>query len=155
LEGSLNHLDADLSFVYGGEVIAAAEERVPVREKGAILELSDLAEENATIAEIKEAGFVRRGSGGRFVLKDKAAILQFLAHGYPAFQRRWQTLTGERFDHALGQVEPITTTMNFRPGGEDWFAMEVDFGTPSGESISRQEIQRLLQMGQAGKPVAG
>lgn len=155
LEGSLNHLDAELSFVYGGEVIAAAEERLPVREIGEVLELSDLAAENAAIAEIEATGFIRRGSGGRFVLKDKAAILQFLAHGYPAFQRRWQTRTGERFDHALGQVEPVTTTMNFRPGGEDWFAMEVDFGTPSGQSISRQEIQRLLQMGQAGKPVAG
>ncbi|NLT71494.1 MAG: DEAD/DEAH box helicase family protein, partial [Verrucomicrobiaceae bacterium] len=155
LEGSLNHLDADLSFVYGDEVVAAAEERVPVREKGEVLELSDLATENAAIAEIEAAGFVRRGSGGRFVLKDKAAILRFLAHGYPAFQRRWKTRTGERFDHALGQVEPVTTTMHFRPGGEDWFAMEIDFGTPSGESISRQEIQRLLQMGQAGKPLAG
>lgn len=155
LEGSLNHLDADLSFLYGSEVIAATEERLPVREKGEVLELSDLATERATIAEIEAAGFVRRGGSARFVLKDKAAILQFLAHGYPAFQQRWETRTGERFDHALGQVEPITTRMHFRPGGEDWFAMEIDFGTPSGESISRQEIQRLLQMGQAGKPVAG
>ena len=155
LEGSLNHLDADLAFAYGDEVIAAAEDRLAVREKGNVLELSDLATEGAAIAELEAAGFARRGPGGRFVLKDKAAILQFLAHGYPAFQRRWETSTGERFDHALEQVEPITTTMHFRPGGEDWFALEIDFGTPSGESISRQEIQRLLQMGQAGKSVAG
>ena len=155
LEGSLNHLDADLSFVYGGEVIVAAEGRLPVREKGDVLEVSDLAAESAAIAEIETAGFVRRGGGGRFVLKDKAAILQFLAHGYPVFQRRWETRTGERFDHVLAQVEPITTQMHFRPGGEDWFAMDISFGTPSGESISRQEIQRLLQMGQAGKPITG
>ncbi|MEQ1838941.1 MAG: SNF2-related protein [Verrucomicrobiales bacterium] len=155
LEGSLNHLDADLSFVYRGEVIAASEEREPVWENEGVLQLADTAAERAALAEIEAAGFVRRGSGGRFVLKDKAAILQFLAYGYPAFQKRWQTQTGERFDHALGQVEPITTTMHFRPGGEDWFALEVDFGTPSGESVSRQEIQRLLQMGQSSKTVAG
>lgn len=155
LEGSLNHLDADLSFVYDGDVIAASEDRVPVREKEGVLHLADIAAERAAIAEVETAGFVRRGSGGRFVLKDKTAILQFLAHGYPAFLKRWQTRTGERFDHAIGQVEPITTTMHFRPGGEDWFALEVDFGTPSGESIPRQEIQRLLQMGQSGKTIAG
>jgi len=154
LEGSLNHLDANLNFVYDGEVIAAGTGKMPVREKDGVLHLADTAVEKAAVTEIEAAGFVRRGTEGRFVLKDKAAILQFLAHGYPAFQKRWQTTTGERFDHALGQVEPITTTMHFRPGGEDWFALEVDFGTPSGESVSRQEIQRLLQMGQSSKTMA-
>ena len=56
------------------------------------------------------------------MLKDKEAILQFLAHGYPAFQRRWETRPGERFEHALGQVEPIVPTMAFRSSGEDGFA---------------------------------
>lgn len=155
LEGSLNHLDADLRFIYEGEAIAASEDRAPVWEREGVLQLADTAAERAALAELEAAGFVRRGAGGRFVLKDKAAILQFLAHGYPSFLKRWQMRTGERFDHALGQVEPITTTMHFRPGGEDWFALEVDFGTPSGETVSRQEIQRLLQMGQSSKPVAG
>ena len=155
LEGSLNHLDADLAFAYGRDVFPAAKDRDPVWEREGALALADTTTENSTIAELEVAGFVRRGDGGRFVLKDKNAILQFLAHGYPAFQKRWQMSIGERFEHALGQVEPITTTMHFRPGGEDWFALEVDFGTPSGNSVSRQEIQRLLQMGQSSKPIAG
>lgn len=155
LEGSLNHLDADLAFAYGSDVFPAAKDRDPVWEREGALALADSITESATIAELESAGFARRGDGGRFVLKDKNAILQFLAHGYPAFQKRWQMSIGERFEHALGQVEPITTTMHFRPGGEDWFALEVDFGTPSGNSVSRQEIQRLLQMGQSSKPIAG
>ncbi len=154
VEGSLNHLDADLVFVYGTREIPAAPDRPPVWEENDRLVLADTAAEQAAIAEIEAAGFARRGDGGRFVLKDKEAILQFLAHGYPAFQRRWETRTGERFDHALGQVEPIQATMRFRPGGEDWFALEVGFATPSGETVSRQEIQRLLESGRHGRPGA-
>lgn len=150
LEGSLNHLDADLSFRYGSEDHPAASTRPEVWESSEGLVFSDLAAEREAIAELENAGFERRGEGGRFVLKNKEAILQFLAHGYPAFQARWETSGGERFEHALGQVEPIRPTMRFRPGGEDWFAMEVDFATPSGDRFSRQDIQRLLESGRHG-----
>ncbi len=154
LEGSLNHLDAHLSFIYAGENYPAVENRDPVSEKNGVLHLVDSVTERNAISELEAAGFNRRGVEGRFVLKNKAAILQFLAHGYPQFQSRWQTVTGERFEHALNQVEPIEASMDFRPGGEDWFAMEVGFGTASGETIPRQEIERLLQMGQSGKPLS-
>ncbi len=154
IEGSLNHLDVDLIFDYEGERVPASVERPGVWERGEALALADSAAEAGAIREIEGAGFVRRGEGGRFVLKEKNAILQFLAHGFPRLQRQWSTNAGERFDHALGQVEPISTTMRFRECGEDWFALELDFATPSGDTVSRNEIQRLLQMGQAGKTTA-
>ena len=154
LEGSLNHLDANLSFDYEDSSIPASETRDSVRERDGILFLSDTTGENAAIAELESAGFLRRGSNGQFVLKNKDAILQFLAHGYTAFRTRWQTSVGERFEHALTQVEPIETSLHFRSGGEDWFAMDVGFGTASGDTIPRQEIERLLQMGQSGKKLA-
>ncbi len=155
VEGSLNHLDADLVFRYGTGEVPASPDRPTVWEEGDRLVLADTAAERAAIAELEAAGFARRGEGGRFVLKDKEAILQFLAHGYPAFQRRWETRPGERFEHALGQVEPIVPTMRFRSGGEDWFGLEVGFATPSGDTVSRQEIQRLLDSGRHGRPGAG
>ena len=154
LEGSLNHLDANLSFDYEDISIPASETRDSVWERHGILFLSDNTRENAAIADLESAGFLRRGSNGHFVLKNKDAILQFLAHGYPAFRTRWQTSVGERFEHALTQIEPIETSLNFRSGGEDWFAMDVGFSTTSGDTISRQEIERLLQMGQPGKKLA-
>ena len=155
LEGSLNHLDAHLSFVYGDNSFAAATDRASVRETENGLVLADARTEAEAIESLEEIGFQRRGSEGRWVLKDKNAILQFLAHGYPRFQSRFQISTGERFDHALGQVEPIETQMEFRSSGEDWFAMELGFGTGSGAAISRQEIDRLLRMGQGSKPIDG
>lgn len=155
LEGSLNHLDADLFFLYGNREQPAATDRPRVWEEGELLVLADEEAEAAAIAELEQAGFERRGEAGRFVLKDKEAILQFLAHGYPAFQERWETRPGERFEHALSQVEPIRPSLHFRSSGEDWFAMEVDFATPSGERVSRQEIQRLLESGRHGRPGRG
>jgi len=152
VEGSLNFLDADLAFLYGPREHPAAVGRPAAWEDGERIFLADPDSENAAIAELEGAGFERRGDQGHFVLKDKEAILQFLAHGYPAFQRRWETRYGERFEHALGQVEPIVPSMRFRSSGEDWFALEVGFGTPSGDSFSRQEIQRLLESGRHGRP---
>lgn len=155
LEGSLNHLQAYLSFRYGDHEIPASESRDSIWDEGGILQLADSPGEEAAIRELEAAGFERRGDDGKFLLKNKSKILQFLAHGYPALQQRWNMETGERFDHALGQVEPIETAMDFRPGGEDWFAMEIGFGTPSGDEIPRQEIERLLQIGQSSKQVKG
>lgn len=154
IEGSLNHLDADLTFRYDDETVSAAPDRPTVREKDGKLHLADTAAEAAAIRDLEEAGFTRRGNEGRWILKDKEAILQFLGHGYEAVQKSWQTHTGERFEHALTQVEPITTRLDFRSSGEDWFAMTMDFGTGSGETVSRQEIERLLRMGQSSKPLA-
>ncbi|MEM7603613.1 MAG: SNF2 helicase associated domain-containing protein, partial [Verrucomicrobiota bacterium] len=144
IEGSLNHLDAELSFNYGDETIPAAVDRPAVVESNSVLRLADTASETAAIRDLEEAGFTRRGDSGRWVLKDKAAILQFLGHGFQELQSGWRTETGERFDHALGQVEPIETRLDFRSSGEDWFAMEVGFGTDSENTIERHEIERLL-----------
>lgn len=154
LEGSLNHLDADLSFIYGSEVIPAASNRPAVVESGGKLRVSDLVTESRSIRDLEDAGFTRRGTEGRWILKDKAAILQFLGHGYTTVEPSWQMRTGERFDHALSQVEPIETRLDFRSSGTDWFAMEVGFGTDSGETIPRREIERLLQMGQTSRKLA-
>ncbi len=154
LEGSLNHLDADLVFLYGEREISAASNRPSVWEQDGQLWLADTETEQAAIADLEAAGFSARGDSGRYVNKDKDSILQFLAHGYPIFRQRWETMTGERFEHALGQVEPITPTLRFPRSGEDWFALEVGFVTPSGENFSRQEIQRLLESGRRSRPGA-
>ncbi|MDF1657951.1 MAG: DEAD/DEAH box helicase [Verrucomicrobiales bacterium] len=154
IEGSLNHLDAVLSFVYDDDVVSSSSDRPPVVESRGVLRLADTLTETKAIRELEEAGFTRRGNEGRWILKDKTAILQFLGHGYTKVDASWQMKTGERFDHALAQVEPIETRLDFRSSGEDWFAMEVGFGTGSGDSISRQEIDRLLQMGQTSKKLA-
>ncbi len=149
LEGSLNHQDAKLFFLYG-DVTVPASRREPVYVDGAI---SDSRAEADAIDTLEAFGFDQR-SEGHWVLKDKKAILRFLAHGYTAIAEDWLVTTGERFDHALEQVEPVQATFDIRSTGENWFDMDLSFSTTSGQAISQAEIQRILQMGQQSQTMA-
>ncbi len=146
LEGSVNHLDATLSFDYP-----------KFEEDESVIRLGNSKIEAAATSALVQWGFLRKAEQGPdFVLKDHDTILRFFAHGFPWLRDQgWEIATGERFEHALKKIEPVSGEMEFRPSsGEDWFEMEIEFSTASGDSVSRQEIQRLLQMGQNSKKLA-
>ncbi|NNE92660.1 MAG: hypothetical protein HKN23_13520 [Verrucomicrobiales bacterium] len=140
IEGSLNHLDAKFSFDY--------------ESTGRFLR-DEIAERSAK-ERLTEWGFEPVGkSETDLVLKDKSAILRFFAHGFPRLPDDWKITTGERFDHAEKQVEPIQPGFDFEPSsGENWFSMAVEFATPSGDSISSAQIRHLLRMGQNSQKTA-
>lgn len=159
LEGSLNHLEATLYFRYGDR---------PRKPAGAEtsgflsdpddpdrLLVPDLAAERTAVERLARHGFVGPNAKGAFVLKDKDAILRFFAHGFPKLDAAWKVTTGQRFDHAANQVEPVSANFEFTSSGENWFAMELEFDTPSGGRFSREEIQRLLEKGQHSQQVKG
>jgi len=158
LEGSLNHLDARLFFRYGDREDPASTERQGPREvedeSHSGIELPDRTAEADAIAALEGVGFVRQGGEGRWTLKEKEAILQFLAHGYPRFAARFRLETGERFEHALAQVDPVDARVAFHGSGTDWFEMELGYETAGGESISREEVERLLGSGRSSRPLA-
>ncbi len=149
VEGSLRHLDATLRFDYGA--VKTSTEPASAWEHEGHVYLADTRAEEEAARELFAAGFTPKAATGSYVLKEAEAILQFLAYGYPSLAARWSTETGERFTHALSQVEPIETRLDFRSSGEDWFAVEMGFGSASGETVTRAEIDRLLQMGQSSK----
>ncbi len=145
IEGSLNHIDVTLFFDYPDK--ASSQEVNAIR-------LGDSSSEQAAVSALSRWGFTRKGSHTqKFVLKDHDSILRFFAYGFPRLEQNgWQITTGERFDHALKKVESVSGEMEFRSGsGENWFALDVSFSTASGDSVSRQEIQQILQMGQNNK----
>ena len=146
LEGSLNHQEAKLHFIYGDKTFPAAI-REPEFVDGSV---TDTAAERHAIEFIEGWGFDAKASG-TWVLKDKNPILRWLAHGYSRIDPDWLVSTGERFEHALNQVEPVQASFDFQATGESWFTLDVEFSTKSGEGVSRAEIQRLLQMGQQGQ----
>ncbi len=146
LEGSLNHQEARLDFRYG-DTTEPADRRELRFVDGAI---ADRERENDAMDLLEACGFQRR-EPGLWVLKDKAAILRWLAYEVPRLDPDWKITVGERFLHARGQVEPVEAQFDFRGTGESWFTMEVKFSTPSGEPVSSAEIQRILQMGQRGQ----
>jgi superfamily II DNA or RNA helicase len=152
LEGSLNHLEATLYFRYPGAPRrpaggAAAGFFTDADDPDRLL-MPDPAAERAAVAVLSRWGFDGPDAKGGFVLRDKSAILRFFAHGFPRLDPAWKVTTGERFDHAAGRVEPVTAAFEFTSSGENWFAMELEFDTPSGARFTREEIQRLLQKGQ-------
>ncbi len=152
IEGSLNHLDAKLTFHYPHGRFPATDERpeASLDDEDAII-LHDSEREDAAVAALLDAGFIRKGTGGSFVLKDKEAILQFLAFDYPQLSESWQTTTGERFEHAISQVEPVEATFTVnQSSGSDWFALDLDYQA-GGTRIPRAEIRQLLEKGQSSK----
>ncbi len=145
IEGSLNHLDATFSFQY------------PEPENNDSIQIADIAAEQQAFLALVRWGFAPKKPGAReLVLKDREQILRFFAHGLSHLQQKnWTIHTGERFEHAEQKVEPVSGEMEFHPGsGENWFEMEVEFATSSGEVVARSEIQRLLKMGQNHKKLA-
>lgn len=150
LEGSVNHQEAKLYFVYGDETVPAAK-RDAVYING---EISDVNAELGAIDRLESFGYDQK-STGVWVLKDNKAILRFLAHGYQQLvDLNWHITIGERFEHSLLKVDPIQATFDFQGSGEDWFALDLEFTTASGEGVSYSEIQRLLQMGQESQTMA-
>ena len=143
LEGSLNHQEAKLFFTYGGVTVPATRRGAEFVKGG----ITDPVAEHEAIDSLEAFGFSEK-SCGVWVLKDKPGILRFLAHGYPALPPRWNLSVGERFDHALGQVEPVEASFEFRGTGENWFNLDISFDTPSGEGVTAEEVRRLLIMGQ-------
>lgn len=146
IEGSLNHLDACLSFDY--PALDTNEDAI---------QLGDPAAEQLAVNTLDHWGFSQKGSQiTKFVLKDSDAILRFFAYGFSRLEQNgWEITTGERFDHASQKVEPVSGEMEFHSSsGENWFAMDVSFSTASGDLVSRQEIQRILQMGQNSKKLS-
>ncbi|MBL9153962.1 MAG: DEAD/DEAH box helicase [Verrucomicrobiales bacterium] len=159
LEGSLNHLEATLYFRYPDRPRRPADSPaggfLPDPHDPERLLLPDAAAERAAVAALLPWGFGDPDARGTLVLKDKAAILRFFAHGFHRLDPAWKITTGQRFDHASRQVEPVTAGFEFTSSGENWFAMELEFTTPGGTRFTREEIQRLLQKGQHSQQTAG
>lgn len=159
LEGSLNHLEATLYFRYADRprtpAGAATKDFFSDPEQPDRLLAPDLMAERAAIDSLTRWEFAGPNSKGTFVLKDKEAILRFFAHGFPKLDTNWKITTGPRFEHASDQVEPVGANFEFTSSGENWFAMELEFDTPSGGRFSREEIQRLLQKGQGSQQIKG
>ena len=136
-----------MDFVGGrrGERVAAGE--TGKREDGKRV-ATDAAYEEATLEGLRENGFAWSKKFGAYVITESEAILHFHAFGYPRLDDAWQVSTGERFEHAASQVEAVSPALSFEGSGEDWFSVSLGFESAAGEGLSRNEVQRLLRMGQ-------
>jgi len=139
IEGSLNHLVAKLHSESGGG-------RVTLSGSGSRAHHSA---ETAALERLRASGFSGSDSKGELILKGEQAILGFFAGALPRLQREWNVRVGSRFDHVTRDVERIEPRLEVSSSGENWFELNVELATHSGDRFSAAEIQRLLQSGRS------
>jgi superfamily II DNA or RNA helicase len=138
LEGSLNHLTAELAVRYGDRTTT-----LDGRRAG-----RNAAAESAALDRLLASGFAGPDPRGQFVLKGEPRILAFFARDLPRLEKEWQVEIGARFEHVTREVERIAPRLEIRSSGENWFDLQFELGTADGARFSAAEIQRLLQSGQ-------
>jgi superfamily II DNA or RNA helicase len=159
LEGSLQHLEAQLSVRYGsappvppglGKV-----DGLP-RLVGDHCEVRDLGREEKAAGRLMRAGFeVENFSSGRWVMKGESSILDFLTQALPALRKEWSVTEGERFGHVQKQVAVVSPKIEIIGSGEDWLSFDLSFQTGDGVTIPAAEVRRLLRAGKGSGASAG
>lgn len=160
LEGSLQHLEAQLLVRYGvappvplglGKV-----DGLP-RLAGDRCEVRDLVSEERAVGKLARAGFQPEDySSGRWVLKGESAVLSFLTAVLPLLRPQWTVTEGERFGHVQKQVTVVSPKIEILGSGTDWLSFDLSFQTSDGISIAAAEVRRLLRSGhRSGKSASG
>ena len=144
LEGSLNHLVGRLEVRYGEH----APFYLPARGVRATYSRDHGAERSA-VDRLRKAGFGDPDPHGQMILKGEPRILAFFARELPWWERHHQVEIGARFQHVTREVDRVQPQLEVRGSGENWFELQVELATGSGERFSASEIQRLIQSGQS------
>ena len=135
LEGSLNHLDAELQ---------ARTSRASVTLTSPGFRPRDPAEATA-LGRLQRCGFTP--AGGSWILKGEPAILRFFAGELPQLEKDWQVSVGARFAHVTRDLIRVDPKIEVRSSGQDWFEISLEFAAGGTERVAASEIRRLLSSG--------
>lgn len=159
LEGSLQHLEAQLRVRYDGAAPVplglGKVEGLP-RLDGDHCLVRDLVTEERAVQKISRAGFQPEDySNGRWVLKGESSVLAFLTQTLPLLRQQWKVTEGERFGHVQKQVTIVSPKIEILGSGTDWLSFDLSFQTTDGSSIAAAEVRRLLRSGKGSGQTAG
>ncbi len=159
LEGSLQHLEAQLLVRYGSAppvpLGIGKVDGLP-RLAGDRCEVRDLAAEERAVGKLTRAGFQPEDySSGRWVLKGESSILPFLTQSLPTLRQQWTVSEGERFGHVQKQVTVVSPKIEILGSGTDWLSFDLSFQTSDGIAVSSAEVRRLLRSGKGSGQAAG
>ncbi len=129
LEGSLRHLEAEISFVYA----TPGKQNPPA--------------EALALARLARCGF--EDDKGRAVLRGEDAVIRFFASELPRLQREWTVVEGERFRHVTRDIVRFEPRFAIKERGDGWLDFHVHFTAGREAVLSDQDLQRLLR---SGKP---
>ena len=137
LEGSLNHLEAELEARTGKGATTLTSQGYPERH----------AAESAALARLRRCGF-QPSARGPWVLTSESAILQFFSRDLPGMEKDWKVTVGARFANITSNFERVQPIITMRGSGENWFEAGIEFSVGGTDRIAASEIRRLLQSGQ-------
>lgn len=157
LTGGLAHLQGQLQFIYGAQVIrhgtpdTSASVWLPDPNNMTRYATRDLSAEQAAAARLQRNGFTGPHAEGLFQLAGQNAVLAFFARDYQKMLREWDVQLEERLEKSAKQnLEIIAPRFEITPSGEQWFDLSVTYATSGGsEKFSNADIQRLLLSGQS------
>lgn len=147
IEGSLQHLRANLSCRYGDRPAffptAEPEKNFALRDPANPDQLlvRNLAAEMAAVARLEAAGFVTSE------LCDPARAARFFAFDLPALPNDWVVSIAPQLERTRDTLEPVAPTIEVVGSGEDWFELKYFVATAGGEHIPMSDVQRLLGSG--------
>ena len=155
-EGSLNHVEGRMSFLYG-------DNRRPAGVKeGALFSVDNeervlASPDHERLAEdaLRQWGFEGPGKKGEFLLRDSQAILRFHAHGLQCLDPEWTVVRGERFSEFAREIVPIKPVFEVSGASENWLEVELNYEAGDGTRLKREEVQRLLNTGRADRVLGG
>ncbi len=156
LAGGLASLTARLKCTYGPRVmtvgVTSADEALwlPDPDRPRRYSTRDLAAERAALQRLLKHGFSAPDAQGLCQLHGQNQVLTFFAREHPRLEREWQVTLEERLERSTKQnLERIEPRFAITPSGEQWFDLQVSFGTGAGDRLPATEIQRLIRGGQS------
>jgi len=127
LEGSLRHLEAEISFDYS------------------VAGVANPAAEGEALRELMANGF--EDARGKAVLRGEDATVRFFASSLPRLKAKWDVLEGERFAHVTKDIVRIEPHFAIREKDDGWLDFHVHFTAGSEAMLSPQDVAQLLRSG--------
>jgi len=155
LAGGLASLTAQLHASYGPRIVTAGlavpnePPWMPDPDNIRRFNARDLTGERSALQRLQRYGFTGPDPQGRLQLNGQNPILTFFAREFPRLERDWKVTLEERLDRSTRQnFERIEPRFSITSSGDQWFDLQVQYSSSSGERLPATEIQRLLRGGQ-------
>lgn len=127
VEGSLRHLEAEISFQYSQPGV------------------SNPAKETEALTQLLASGF--REYKGKAALQGEAEVVRFFATTMPRLKEKWQVKEGERFQHVTRDFVRIEPQFAIRDQSDGWLDFHVHYTAGKDAVFSAADLTRLLQNG--------
>lgn len=130
LEGSLRHLEAEISFRYSRPGVANA------------------AFEVGELTQLMAVGF--QDYKGRAALQGEDGVVKFFAAKLPELKKKWRVTEGERFQHVTKDLVRIEPQFALREKEDGWMDFHLHYTAGAGAVFSAADLKKLLQSGASG-----